>query len=107
MFQSLDIANDRLRQQILQGTSIFQAPAHLGHQLLRDIKGERAPLDPARPEMAGVFFTGKTGRAVFPDAGASPHAQATETGRQEVGQLVSQPMLNIQWRFGLDHCVRI
>jgi hypothetical protein len=44
--------------------------------------------------MALVFFTGKTSLAVLPDAGASPHAEATETGRQQVGQLVAQPLLN-------------
>jgi len=42
--------------------------------------------------------------AVFPYAGASPHAETTQTGRQDVGKLVSQPMLNIHGRFGLAHC---
>jgi hypothetical protein len=55
--------------------------------------------------MAGVFFTGKTGLAVFTYAGASPDAEATETGRKDVGKLVPQPMLNIQGRFGLAHCL--
>jgi len=107
LFQCLGVTNDSLIQQILQGTSIFQAPAYLRHQLLRNINGERAPLDPARQEMARVFFTGTTGLAVFPYARASPHAEATETSRQDVGQLVPQPPLNIQGRFGLAHCVRI
>jgi hypothetical protein len=42
---------------------------------------------------------------VFSYAGASPHAEATETGRQDVGQLIPQPMLNIQGRFGFAHGV--
>ena len=105
LFQGLDVTNDRLMQQILHGTSIFQAPAYFRHQLLRNIKGERASLDPTRPELAGVFFTGKTGLAVLPYAGASAHAEATETGRQDVGQLIPQPMLNIEGRFGLAHWV--
>ena len=103
LFQGLGVTNDTLMQQILQDTSICQAPAYLRNQLLRNINGERTPLDLARQEMVGVFFTGKTGLAAFPYARASPNAEATETGRQDVGKLVPQPMLNIEGRFGLAH----
>src|SRR5207249_4307515 len=101
MLQGLDIANDSLMQQILQGTSVIQAPAYLRHQFLRNINGERAAFDSTRQEMAGVLFTTKTGRAVFTYAGASPHAEATETGRPHVGKLFPKPKLDIPGRFGL------
>jgi hypothetical protein len=96
----LKIARGSLIQQFLQSSTVVQTAANFGHEFLRNIKGKPAPFHATVEDIAGVLFSGKTGRTVLAYAGVAAQTEGAEQGRPEVGRSLLEPVLYIGRRFG-------
>ncbi len=100
MLEGFGISKRVLIKQFLEGAPIVQTSANLFDELVGDVDRKTASLDPTVEYMAGVLLTGETGLAVFADAGAAPQAEGAESGRPETDGLVSEPVFDVEGRFG-------
>jgi hypothetical protein len=53
-----------LGQEFLQGSTVLQTAAYLGHQFLGNVERQAAPFDATVQDVAGVLFAALTGAAM-------------------------------------------
>jgi hypothetical protein len=90
-FERLEIARSDLLQQFLQGTTVLQTTAHLGHQLLGNVKRKTAPFYATVQNVTGMLLAGLTSLTVLAHTRAAPKIEGTESGGGEIGRSVLKP----------------
>jgi hypothetical protein len=99
--QRLDIARAGLHQQVLQGTPVIDATAHLAHEVFGNVDRKPPSVVPTVQNVTAMLFAGQTSRAVRLHTPAASKAQRAEHRRPQAGRLAFHPANDIGRRFGL------